>query len=145
MAVVEKSALVPYSSMQMYTLVNDVPGYQDFLPWCGGSRYLSQQSGENVGEVDIVIKGVSQSFATRNRLVPGESIEMSLVSGPFRQLHGVWRFHSLSEAACKISLRVEFEFSSRIVEMTTGPIFRQITASMVDAFVERARQEYGNG
>ncbi len=145
MASVEKSALVPYSSEQMYRLASDVPSYQKFLPWCGGSRFLEQGENENVGEVDIAFKGVRQSFSTRNRLVPGESIEMSLVKGPFRQLSGHWGFDRLSEEACKVSLSVQFEFSSRILEVTMGPLFNQITASMIDAFVKRAQEVYGNG
>ncbi len=142
---VEKSALVPYSSMQMYGLVADVPGYQDFLPWCGGSRFLESGEGENVGEVDIAFKGVKHSFATRNTLVPAKSIAMSLVKGPFSQLKGCWGFEALSDEACKISLFVEFEFSSKIVAVAVGPLFSQITASMVDAFVKRAQEVYGSG
>ncbi len=145
MQVVEKSALVPHSSEQMYVLAADVPGYQNFLPWCGGSRFLEEGEHENVGEVDIAFKGVKQSFATRNRQVPGRSIEMSLVKGPFKQLKGHWGFEPLSESACKVSLKVEFEFSSRIVAMAIGPLFSQITASMVDAFVKRAQEVYSDG
>ncbi len=144
MPTVEKSALVQYSSEQMFALVSDVPGYQNFLPWCGGSRFLQEGERENVGEVDIAFKGVKQSFATRNRLEPGRLIQMELMKGPFKTLHGEWRFDPLSESACKTSLVVEFEFSSRIVAMTTGPLFSQITASMVDAFVKRAQQVYAS-
>jgi ribosome-associated toxin RatA of RatAB toxin-antitoxin module len=145
MQVVEKSALVPYASEQMYALAADVPGYQKFLPWCGGSRFLEEGESESVGEVDIAFKGVKQSFATRNRLVPGRSIEMLLVKGPFRQLRGRWGFDPLSDTACKVSLRVEFEFSSKIVAMAIGPLFSQIAASMVDAFVKRAQEVYSSG
>ncbi len=145
MPVVEKSALVPYSSEQMFVLAADVPGYQNFLPWCGGSRFLEEGELENVGEVDIAFKGVKQSFATRNRQVPGRSIDMSLVKGPFKQLGGRWDFEPLNEEACKVSLQVEFEFSSKIVAMAIGPLFSQITASMIDAFVKRAQEVYSSG
>ncbi len=131
--------------MEMFVLVDDVPAYRDFLPWCGGSRVLEQGEGEKVAEVDIAFKGVSQSFATRNQLRPGESIEMTLVDGPFKMLQGRWDFEPLSESACKISLSVEFQFSSRVAEMAIGSLFSQITGSMVDAFVNRAREVYGDG
>ncbi|HIJ22889.1 MAG: type II toxin-antitoxin system RatA family toxin [Gammaproteobacteria bacterium] len=144
MAVIEKSALVAYSSEQMYALVEDVPGYHHFLPWCGGSRFLGQSEHENVGEVDIAFKGVHQSFATRNRLMPGRSIEMSLVKGPFKALAGRWSFDPLSDSACKVTLHVEFDFSSRIIAMAIGPLFNQIVKSMVDAFVKRAQEVYVN-
>lgn len=145
MPIVDKSALVPYSNEQMFALAADVPGYQNFLPWCGGSRFLEEGELENVGEVDIAFKGVKQSFATRNQLVPGRSIEMSLVKGPFKQLSGRWGFEPLSESACKVSLQVQFEFSSKIVELAIGSLFSQITASMIDAFVKRAQEVYSSG
>ena len=34
MAVVNKSALVPYRATEMYALVADVEHYPAFLPWC---------------------------------------------------------------------------------------------------------------
>ena len=38
MTTVEKSALVPYSASDMYSLVDDVKRYPEFLPWCGGAK-----------------------------------------------------------------------------------------------------------
>jgi ribosome-associated toxin RatA of RatAB toxin-antitoxin module len=87
---------------------------------------------------------VHQSFATRNRLMPGRSIEMSLVKGPFKALAGRWSFDPLSDSACKVTLHVEFDFSSRIIAMAIGPLFNQIVKSMVDAFVKRAQEVYVN-
>ncbi len=126
-------------------MVDDVPSYPQFLPWCGGSRVLEQEEEEKVAEVDIAFKGVNRSFATRNRLEPGRGIEMTLVDGPFRSLYGRWDFSPLSGEACKVSLVVEFEFSNRLVGATVGPLFSQIAGSMVDAFVKRATEVYGNG
>lgn len=145
MTTIRRSALVAYSSQDMFALVNDVPSYSSFLPWCGGSRVLEDGLEEKVAEVDIAFKGVTQSFSTRNRLNEGRSIDMVLVDGPFRQLEGRWEFEPLSDNACKISLSVEFKFSSRVAEVAIGPLFSQITGSMVDAFVQRATEVYGNG
>jgi len=142
---VNRSALVPHSSLEMFALVDDVSSYGDFLPWCGGSRVLEEDENEKIAEVDIAFKGVSQSFSTRNRLEVGKSIDMVLVDGPFKQLYGRWEFAPLSESACKISLSVEFKFSSRVAEVAIGPLFSQITGSMVDAFVQRAKEVYGDG
>ena len=43
MALVEKSVLVEYSAAQMHALVEDVAGYPEFLPWCGGTEVLSRE------------------------------------------------------------------------------------------------------
>ncbi len=68
---------------------------------------------------------------------------MRLVQGPFRHLHGTWQFTALGETACKIQLRLVYEFSNRILEKLVGPVFGFIANSLVDAFVRRAEQLHG--
>jgi ribosome-associated toxin RatA of RatAB toxin-antitoxin module len=67
-------------------------------------------------------------------------IAMELVSGPFRQLRGHWRFTPLSEHACKVEFRLEYEISSRLLERLIGPVFHHIGNSFMDAFVQRAER-----
>ena len=43
---VSRSALVNHSAKQMFDLVNDVEGYKEFLPWCGGSEFISRGDDE---------------------------------------------------------------------------------------------------
>jgi ribosome-associated toxin RatA of RatAB toxin-antitoxin module len=68
---------------------------------------------------------------------------MNLVDGPFRRLSGVWSFTSLDEQASKVELALEFEFSSRLVELAFGRIFNELVGSMVQAFTQRAKEVYG--
>jgi len=35
---ISRTALLPYSALQMYNLVNDVAAYPKFLPWCGAAE-----------------------------------------------------------------------------------------------------------
>lgn len=138
MTCINKTALIPYSAAKMYELVADVDSYQHFLPWCGGSKILSQTDDEVQGQVRIQHLGMNKTFTTLNRLQKNKMIEMRLIDGPFKQLQGFWRFDALEENGCKISLDLEFEFSNKIMSMAFGPIFSQIANSMVDAFCKRA-------
>ena len=140
---INKTALIPYSAAKMYDLVADVDSYQHFLPWCGGSKILSQTDDEVQGQVRIQHMGMDKTFTTLNRMQKNKMIEMRLIDGPFKQLQGFWRFDSLDENACKISLDLEFEFSNKIMSLAFGPIFSQIANSMVDAFCKRAIAVYG--
>ena len=140
---VNKSALVPFSASQMYKLVADVDAYQDFLPWCGYSEMLSREGNVVVGTVTIVKGGVNKSFTTENCLQENEYIEVKLVDGPFKKLDGFWRFEALKEDACKVSLDLEYEFSSKLLGMVVGPVFNQVANTMVDSFVKQARVAYG--
>ena len=143
MALVEKSVLVEYSAAQMHALVEDVARYPEFLPWCGGSELLSREGELSRATIRIDFRGIRQSFSTENRSQPPQLIEMRLVDGPFRQLDGSWHFKTLSEQACKIELRLHYEFSSRLLEKLVGPVFHYIANTFVDAFVKRAQQLYG--
>lgn len=141
---ISKSALVPYTAAQMFDLVDKVSDYPEFLPWCGGAEELSRNEDEVNASVTISHSGINKAFTTCNRLQKNKMIEMELVNGPFKHLHGFWRFETLSDSACKVSLDLEYEFSSKLLGMAVGPVFSQIANSMVDSFCQRADKIYGN-
>jgi len=143
MPVINKSALVPYSAQEMYSLVDDIDAYPEFLPWCGSSEVLERNEDEVKASIELSRSGIKKSFTTLNRLQAGKMIEMRLLEGPFRHLEGFWRFESLNESACKVMFDIEFEFSNKILAMTVGPVFSQITNTIVDAFTKRAVEVYG--
>lgn len=37
---IRKTAVLPYSAEQIFALVEDIPAYPQFLPWCGRSRII---------------------------------------------------------------------------------------------------------
>ncbi|MDW2144462.1 SRPBCC family protein, partial [Vibrio sp. 1833] len=49
---------------------------------------------------------------------------------------------AMDEQACKVELKLEFEFSSKMIEMAFGKIFNELTSNMVNAFTKRAKQVY---
>ena len=145
MRTIEKSALVPYSAEQMFTLVEDVESYPQFLDWCGNARVQQRDEAAVTASIQIAYKGVHKEFTTRNLLVPGREMTMQLVDGPFRHLQGLWCFTPLDEQACKVSLKLDFEFSNALVKLALGPVFESIANRLVDQFQQRARQLYGPG
>ncbi len=127
----------------MYRLVDDVDAYSEFLPWCNRSEILNR-SGDTVEATLELHKGaVSKSFTTRNRLRKNEAIDLELLGGPFRHLAGGWKFQSLGDEGCKVTLELEFEFESRMVDMMFGAFFEETCNSLVDAFTGRAAAIYG--
>ncbi len=143
MTTIRKSALVPYTPAQMFALVDDIEAYPEFLPWCKSARVLSRTEDEVRATLELSKGGVEKAFTTCNRLQKNKMIEMRLVEGPFRRLEGFWRFEPLGDAGCKVSLDLEFEFSSRMLGMVVGPVFSQVANSLVDSFQKRAVDVYG--
>lgn len=143
MVAVKRSVLVEYSTDKMYALVDNIEAYQRFLPWCAGTEIVSREPGKVVATIQLHFAGLRQEFTTKNVGIPGEFIRMTLISGPFRRLEGEWCFLRLGEEACKVSLHLDYEFSSAVLGKMLGPVFHQIADSLVDAFVKRAEAVYG--
>ncbi len=145
MTIITRSALVPYSPDQMFDLVNDVEAYPSFLPWCRHSQIISRSDTEVLACLDLAKGGVHHVFTTRNTIKPGESIDITLVDGPFQHLEGRWQFIMIGDdQGCRVQLDMDFEFSNRIISIALGPVFTQISGSLVDAFCTRAQEIYGH-
>jgi ribosome-associated toxin RatA of RatAB toxin-antitoxin module len=143
MAQVNRSALVMYSAAQMYNLINDVAAYPEFLPGCVGSKVIALKENVMTARVDVSKAGIRKTFTTTNTLTVDQRIDMQLLDGPFKKLEGGWHFVPLDDQACKIVLALDFEFSSKLVEMAFGKVFKEMVNNMVKAFTERARVVYG--
>lgn len=135
---VNKSALVPYPAADMYALVNAVERYPEFLPWCRSANVLSHTETEMRASLELARGGFHKTFTTRNSLQSGRAIIMTLEHGPFRRLEGRWTFTDLDGDGSKVSLDMEFEFMSGILDLMAGPVFHEICNSLVDAFIRRA-------
>ncbi|KTD05742.1 type II toxin-antitoxin system RatA family toxin [Fluoribacter gormanii] len=142
MPIVKKSRTVNYTCEQMFSLVNEVERYAEFLPYCAESLVHHRDEDEVQATLIIGAAGMSKSFTTRNMLQVNKMIEIRLVDGPFSHLEGFWRFDEVEEG-CKISFDLEFEFAGRMFSMLLGPVFEQVTDKMVDSFCERAKAIYG--
>ena len=143
MTTIKKNTIVPYTSRQMFELVNNIEEYPRFLPWCHSSQIISRKEDEVVASLEVEWKGLRKQLTTRNRLFPFDRMEIDLVSGPMQKLDGIWVFHSLDENACKISLDMEFEFSGRFIDIFFQPVFHHIANTLVEAFCKRAVELYG--
>lgn len=141
--VIHKSALVRHSAHEMYELVCNFEDYPRFLPWCTGSRLISRDADQLCGELEVSRLGITQRFSTCNKLVENERMDIDLRDGPFRKLHGGWRFTPLRADACKVELELDFEFSGKLIDAAFGRLFRVFADALVDAFCKRADEIYG--
>jgi ribosome-associated toxin RatA of RatAB toxin-antitoxin module len=142
MRTIHRKATVPYRPAEMYELVNDIEAYPQFLPWCKRARVLDRDECRIQARLTVAKGRVEKSFTTLNMLQEDRQVEMRLVEGPFRKLEGLWRFEPAGNG-CHVSLKLAFELSGKIMVFTLGPMFNQVANSLVDAFVQRARDVYG--
>ena len=147
MKTVHKSVLIWYTPQEMYDLVTDVAKYPAFLPWCDRANVLNHDAQGMTAEIGIAFSGIRQTFTTQNAHISPRSVAMTLVKGPFSKLDGQWNFSEVgdgSQRACKVELSLYYGFDSPTLGKLIGPVFDKIAASMVEAFVKRAQQVYGD-
>jgi ribosome-associated toxin RatA of RatAB toxin-antitoxin module len=137
---VKRSALIAESPARMYALINDIERYPEFVPWCAAARVDSRKEGEVVATLNIKRGPLRAEFTTRNLLEPDRRILMQFVSGPFRVLEGLWTLSPLGELGCRVELEMRFEFANRVAGALFESLFEDTAASLVDAFVKRARE-----
>jgi ribosome-associated toxin RatA of RatAB toxin-antitoxin module len=140
---IRRSLIVPYSAHEMFVLVDDIPSYPQFLPWCSGARVLERQGDTVIAAIDIAYGAVHKTFTTRNIHQPDKMIEIRLLDGPFSHLQGFWQFHALGEQSCQVALALDFEVSNRLLALVLTPVFTNIANQLVDSFHQRARALYG--
>jgi ribosome-associated toxin RatA of RatAB toxin-antitoxin module len=140
---VKRSARVPYTTEQMFDLVNDIESYPKFLHWCRGARIDLTQGNTVEATLDIGALGFHQSFRTRNTFKRPERIGIDLVSGPFRRLRGEWRFVPAPDRGSDISLTLAFEVTRSPFGAVFAKVFEELAAAQMTAFTDRAKKIYG--
>ncbi len=139
-----RSALVAAPPERLLALIADVERYPEFVPWCVGSRILSRDGAALVACLDIRRGMLRTSFTTRNAPDGDEAITMELVDGPFRSLHGRWSVELIRDPAgaalgSRVTLTMRFELANALTAALLEPLFEETVASLVEAFVARAR------
>jgi len=140
---IKRTALVLHSAMDRFRVVQDVPSYPEFLSWCLGSTVHEETAEYQLASLEVKVGGMVTSFTTRNRFVPGELLTLALVDGPFSHLTGEWQFKALGDDGSKVTLGMNFDFSSSVISSAFRRGFAHIADKLVYDFGKRADALYG--
>ncbi|MBM93391.1 MAG: ubiquinone-binding protein [Legionellales bacterium] len=144
MATIQQSVIVPYDQAAMYTLVDHILAYPEFVDWCVASREIERDAKHVKGALTFEFHGVQYEFSTYNRLKPYEQMDIDLIDGPFEYLTGHWYFKALNNNMCEITLHLNYAFSVIGLSLLFEPIFKRMAHHWVDAFCQRADEIYGH-
>jgi ribosome-associated toxin RatA of RatAB toxin-antitoxin module len=142
MRTVKRSALVTQSQKRMYALITDVESYPGFLPWCTHAHVESRTEREIVATLGVRRGPLHAEFTTRTEMEPEHHIRIHLIRGPFRTLEGEWQLTPIGadgNSGTRVEFTMRFAFANRLSGMVFEPLFEETAASLVDAFVARAR------
>lgn len=141
---INKQLIVPYSTQQMFDLINAVEQYAEFLPWCKSTEIHWRNDNALEATIHLSKGPISYSITTKNTMQPHNRIDMLYVAGPFKACHGTWRFEPTDKTSqCKIIFEMAYEFVSKMQGLLIEPVFNPIANTLIDAFYERAQKIYG--
>lgn len=140
--------ILPYRPHQLFELVGDVERYPQFVPWVARlstRKRCEEAPGVSVleAEADVGFAIIHETFSTRVRLdEPALTIEVDLITGPFRKLHNRWRFSPHGEGT-ELKFDIDFEFRSRLLSALFAANAHRAVGRLVGCFEARAKALYG--
>tara|TARA_B100001939_G_scaffold331712_3_gene330035 strand:+ start:35201 stop:35638 length:438 start_codon:yes stop_codon:yes gene_type:complete len=135
---------LPYRVDQMYELVANVGEYQNFLPWCQGTRIYNRKPGSFYADLIIGFKMFRERFTSHVQLKENR-IEVEYVKGPLKYLVNSWEFKPTDDGGSEVTFLVDFEFKNKLFEKMVGGLFTEAVHKMINAFETRANELYGEG
>jgi len=136
--IVHRTALVDRPATCLFDLIEAAEDYPKFLPWCAGATIVHRDDAMVSADIRVQWHGLHFEFRTRNPKQRPEHMSIHLEKGPFRRFEGEWQLTALTETACKVDFKLDFEFDSAVMTQVAGPIFGHLANTLVDAFVHRA-------
>jgi len=127
----------------MFDVVADVAAYPDFLPWCVATRIRSFDGALMVADMVVGFKVIREQFTSRVTLDRPRRIDVEYRNGPFKYLENHWIFEPAEGGGCRVDFHVDFEFRSKLLDVTIGKVFTEAVHRMVAAFEKRAQTLYG--
>jgi ribosome-associated toxin RatA of RatAB toxin-antitoxin module len=136
--IVRRTALLPLPAEHLYDIIEAAEHYPRFLPWCAGAHIVCRD--DSLVSADLKVKwgGMNFEMRTRNPKRRPEYMAIHLERGPFKRFEGEWLLTVLSPDACKVAFNLDYEFDSSLMTRVAGPVFKRLTDTMVEAFIQHA-------
>lgn len=133
---------LPYSSEQMFDLAADIERYPEFLPqW--STVTVRKREGNTLTvdqELDIGIQRLR--FTSRATVQRPDRLRIHSSQPPFRSMLIDWTFSAANDAGCMVTLAVEFDMRSMVLEAAAGRIMQVMTRDIFSRFRRRAHELY---
>ena len=133
---------LPYTRDQLFDLAADVERYPDFVPWWVAARVRKREG--NVYYTDQVIRFaiVRKRFESKTILQRPERIDVTSTDGSVRNLHLTWLFYPQPENGCQVSLSIELDLRSQLLQDLFAQAMIRAVGPIMSAFEAQAHRLY---
>lgn len=145
MSISVQEQIITHAPQQLvYEIICNLDDYQLFIPWCKRAGYTdtNQQATTRKAYIVFAIGPVDYRLETQNTMRQPESIQLTLISGPVKDLVGCWSVQAIDAQKCEVSVDMTFAWKNRLVQTTLGKIFSLMCRELVHAFKRRAEDLY---
>ena len=103
----EVTRILPYKHTLVFEQIADFERYEQYLPFCNGSRSLNTDNKDfsQIGELEFDIAGVNYKIQSGN-VIEDERILITQIKGPFEEMRASWDVEQLDDGSSKISFKV---------------------------------------
>jgi coenzyme Q-binding protein COQ10 len=136
------SGTLPFTCEQVFDLAADIERYPEFLRGWISARIRKRES--NISYVDQIVGfgPIRLQFTSKAVLHRPERIEVASTEAPFRQFSLLWLVAADSPVGCRVSVAVEIELQSRIMQHAVNQMLPAAIDDIITAFEARARRIY---
>ena len=132
----EVTRILPHKHSLVFEQIVDFERYQQYLPFCSGSRLLNtdNKNFSQIGELEFEIAGVSYKIKSGN-VIEDERIVINQINGPFEEMIAYWDVEQLNDESCKISFKVNAKVPYLLGVLLSDSTVEKFVNVFLDSFV----------
>ena len=132
----EITRILPYKHTLVFEQIVDFERYQQYLPFCSGSRLLNtyNKNFSQIGELEFEIAGISYKIKSGN-VIEDKRILITQIKGPFKEMKASWDVEQLDNDNSKISFKVNSKAPYFLGILLSGSTVEKFVNIFLDSFV----------
>ena len=132
----EITRILPYKHTLVFEQIVDFERYQQYLPFCSGSRLLNtdNKNFSQIGELEFEIAGISYKIKSGN-VIEDKRILITQIKGPFEEMEASWDVEKLDNDNSKISFKVNSKVPYFLGILLSDSTVEKFVNIFLDSFV----------
>ena len=131
----EVTRILPYKHSLVFEQIADFERYEQYLPFCNGSRSLNTDNKDfsQIGELEFDIAGVNYKIQSGN-VIEDDRILITQIKGPFKEMRASWDVEQLDDGSSKISFKVYAKVSYFLGILLSDSTVEKFVNIFLDSF-----------
>eukprot|EP01127_Copromyxa_protea_P001826 TRINITY_DN11735_c0_g1_i1.p1 TRINITY_DN11735_c0_g1~~TRINITY_DN11735_c0_g1_i1.p1 ORF type:complete len:176 (-),score=37.44 TRINITY_DN11735_c0_g1_i1:33-560(-) len=133
----------PFSKEDTFLVLASVDKYQEFLPWCFGSKVLNFANREAEVLLTLGNESMKQDQKAIVSFEKPSKVGISMVDNPDSPLKSFdlkWELQEVAPNKTNVKLHLSYDFRSSLHQMMAGSIFQNLQKTLVSDFEKQCKK-----